>query len=76
MYRSDLISKPNSKFRVLVEFMELFQRFSQILSSYFGCLTLGKKINEEDMQRMSFNTYSENTNNIIVVSIFTKRPNL
>ena len=47
--------------------------FSQLLSSYFGCLTLGKKLNEEDMQRMSFNTYSENTNNIFVVSIFTKK---
>ena len=28
------------------------------------------------MQGMSFNMYSENTNNIFFVSIFTKRPNL
>lgn len=39
---------------VSVEFMSswsLLSGFSQLLSSYFGSFTLGKKLNEEDMQR-------------------------
>lgn len=63
---------------VSVEFMSswsLLSGFSQLLSSYFGSFTLGKKLNEEDMQRTRFNTYSENTNNIFVVSIFTQKNN-
>ena len=52
----------------------LLSGFSQLLSSYFGSFKLGKKLNEKDMQRMSFNTYSEKTNSIFV-SIFTKKSN-